>query len=208
MKLYVEGGGDTAALRSACREGFTTFITKAGLQMRPRVVACGSRQDAYDSFCTAIANNEQAMLLVDIEAPVVAAHQSGNQEKWQPWDHLKARPGDGWDRPEGAKDTDCHLMAQVMESWFVCDRQTLKVFFGQHFKENALPPLTNKIETIAKTAVFDGLKLATRDCNSKGRYGKGEHSFRLLIELNPDVVMAASPWAKRFVELLRQKMGQ
>lgn len=70
MKLYVEGGGDTAVLRTACREGFTNFITKAGIQRRPRVVACGGRRDAYESFCTAIAQGEAAMLLVDGEAAV------------------------------------------------------------------------------------------------------------------------------------------
>ena len=73
VKLYVEGGGDTNALRTACREGFTSFITKAGLVKRPRVVACGSRRDAFESFCTAIAVGEEAMLLVDSEAPVPAS---------------------------------------------------------------------------------------------------------------------------------------
>ncbi len=46
VKLYVEGGGDTASLKTACREGFTTFITKSGVQNRPRIVACGSRRNA------------------------------------------------------------------------------------------------------------------------------------------------------------------
>ena len=32
VKLYVEGGGDTAALKTACREGFTTFVTNAGIK--------------------------------------------------------------------------------------------------------------------------------------------------------------------------------
>ena len=65
VELYVEGGGDSAALRTACRQGFTQFITNAGIGQRPRVVACGSRRDAYDSYCTAVANGEDAVLLVD-----------------------------------------------------------------------------------------------------------------------------------------------
>jgi hypothetical protein len=36
VKLYVEGGGDSAVLRTACREGFTRFITRAGIAKRPR----------------------------------------------------------------------------------------------------------------------------------------------------------------------------
>ena len=115
VKLYVEGGGDSAALKAACREGFTTFITKAGIQNRPRVVACGSREDAFDSFCTAIAQGEDAMLLVDSETSVATNHQSGALNQWRPWDHLFQR--DRWSKPEPSRDTDCHLMVQVMESW-------------------------------------------------------------------------------------------
>lgn len=208
VKLYVEGGGDSAALRTACREGFTKFITKAGLQKRPRIVACGSRQNAYDSYCTAIARDEAAMLLVDSEAPVAAAHQTGTQEQWQPWDHLKARKGDGWDKPTGANDSDCHMMVQIMEYWFVADRQTLKNFFGHDLSENALPSTANPIERLEKADVFESLKTGTRNCLTKGQYDKGDHSFKLLADLNPAVVMAASPWAKRFVDLLGQKMNQ
>lgn len=76
VKLYVEGGGDAALLRSACREGFAKFSGKAGLAGHmPRVVACGSRADAYDSFCTALRSGEAAMLLVDSEAPIIPAAQ-------------------------------------------------------------------------------------------------------------------------------------
>ena len=75
VTLYVEGGGDSAALSSDCREGFRKFITKAGVQKRPRIVACGSRQNAYDSDCTAIANRQEAMLLVDTDAPVAYSVQ-------------------------------------------------------------------------------------------------------------------------------------
>lgn len=145
VKLYVEGGGDAAALRTACRQGFTTFITKAGLTSRPRVVACGSRRDAYDSFCTAIANGEAAMLLVDSEVAVSDADQLfEDKSKWLPWSHLKQRQGDGWEKPEGGEDSDCHLMVQCMESWFLADRDTLKAFFGIGFKESQLPAATRQ----------------------------------------------------------------
>jgi hypothetical protein len=98
-------------------------------------------------------------------------------------------------------------MVQVMETWFVGNRQILKAFFGQHFAENALPPAATPIEMLGKEAVFVGLKTCTRDCKPKGQYGKGDHSFKLLGQIDPAVVLAASPWAKRFVDLLRQKMG-
>jgi hypothetical protein len=169
-------------------------------------VACGSRLNAYESFCTAIANNEAALLLVDSEASVADAHQNGSPEQWKPWDHLKVRDGDGWGKPNGASDTDCHLMVQMMETWFLGDRRTLQNFFGQYFQVSSLPSPINPIEVLTKQAVLEGLLSGTRHCKPKGQYSKGEHSFTLLKELDPSVVMAASPWAMRFVEILKKKM--
>lgn len=208
VKLYVEGGGDAAALKTACRQGFTTFVTNAGMTKRPRVVACGGRGDAYDSFCTAIANGEEAFLLVDSEKTVAAQYQQGESEEWLPWQHLKERAGDEWEKPAGSEDTDCHLMVQVMESWFLVDRETLKNYFGQGFKENQLPAAANAIESVSKAQVYDALAKATKSCKTKDQYGKGDHSFGLLATIDPTLVMAASPWAKRFVDELKKKMGE
>lgn len=209
VKLYVEGGGDTNTLKTACRKGFTAFITNAGVERRPRIVACGSRRDAYESYCTAVANGEDALLLVDSEAAVETAHQSPQDkpEEWQSWTHLKHRDGDSWDKPDGAFDTDCHLMVQCMESWFLADRDTLRAFFGQGFKENRLPAPGNAVETIPKEQVYNSLAAATRGCTTKTQYGKGEHSFQLLEKTVSTRVTAASPWAKRFVEETNKKMG-
>lgn len=206
VKLYVEGGGDTNALRTACREGFTTFLTQAGLRKRPRVVACGSRQNAFESYCTAIANGEDAVLLIDSEAAVDVVCEQGPPASWRPWQHLKQRPGDGWDKPMAAADTDCHLMVQCMESWFLADRQTLQSFFGHGFNANQLPAAASAMETIPKAQVYQALANATTCCKTKAPYGKGEHSFKLLAKINPVVVKNASPWARRFVDELLKKM--
>lgn len=209
VKLYVEGGGDSAALKTACREGFRTFITKAGINNRPRVVACGSRRDAYESYCTAIDQGEVAMLLVDSEAPVAATHQQGEDESsWLPWGHLQQRKGDGWVKPTGTDDTDCHMMVQVMESWFLADHDTLKSFFGNGFKEIQLPAVTRPIEDIAKADVYQALQNSTADCKTKKQYGKGEHSFKLLAIIDPTKVTEASPWAKRFVDELKKRLDE
>lgn len=206
VKLYVEGGGDSPELKTACRKAFTTFITKAGLKNRPRIVACGSRGNTFDSFCTAVANGEDALLLVDSESAVIAKHQQGQPEAWQPWAHLKARPGDGWDKPQQGTDLDCHLMVQVMENWFLADREELKKFFSQGFKDNALPA-NSHIEGVAKEDVYRALKQATSGCKrGKGDYSKGKHSFALLELIDPAKVAAASPWAKRFLDALRERM--
>lgn len=137
MKLYVEGGGQTNDLRTACRRGFRTFLENAGLVGRmPRIVACGSRDDAFESFCSAVKQGEPAMLLVDSEAPVSSQ---------DPWQHLHSR--DQWTPPAGTDPGLCHLMVECMESWFLTDRRALISYFGADFNENALPPASRQVET-------------------------------------------------------------
>ena len=200
FKLYVEGGGDGKALRIECQTGFRTFLEKVGLHgAMPRIIACGSREDAYDRFRTASSQGVKALLLVDSEKPVAAKHMAGAPENWQPWQHLQQK--DGWAQPASSSDTDCHLMVQVMESWFLADKNTLSDFFGQGFREGALSA-QSLVETMSKEAVYQSLKNATRDCGEKKVYKKGTHSFKILGRIDPAKVCAASPWAKRFVASL------
>jgi len=161
----------------------------------PRIIACGGRKEAYDDFCTGVHNDSpatKAMLLVDSESPV---------EEASPWAHLKKRTGDQWSRPSAASDDQCHLMVQCMESWFLTDRVALTEFFGQGLSGNALPNNPN-IEEIDKKKVLNSLRNATRNCLPKGAYDKGNHSFKLLARIDPEKTVKASPWAKRFVEVL------
>jgi hypothetical protein len=214
VKVFVEGGGDSAALKTACRQGFSEFLRRAGLAGHmPRIVACGGRNDAYDAFCTAIKNSEPAMLLVDSEEAVVniaqpgVASQQEARDAWLPWQHLQQRKGDGWIKPADSTDTDCHLMVQCMESWLLADRNALQAFFGPGFKVAQLPAESRSIETIPKQNMYDALANATSDCKTKAPYGKGEHSFKLLARIDPVKVTAASPWALRFIEQLQKTMG-
>ena len=110
----------------------------------PRIVACGSRRDAYESFETAQVKMGNAMLLVDAEAPVTSQG---------PWQHLRAI--DGWARPPNATDEQCHLMVQVMESWFLADADALSSFYGQGFRKQALPQNPN-VEDVSKQDVLLG----------------------------------------------------
>ena len=101
---------------------------------------------------------------------------------------------------------DCHLMVQVMETWLIADRATLQAFFGQGFTISALPATANPLESTPKTTVYQALQQATKNCKSSKPYGKGEHSFKLLARIDPVKVQHASPWAKRFIQALAQKM--
>lgn len=194
-KLYVEGGGDSQSLRTQCREGFRGFLEKAGFAgCMPRIVACGGRQQAFDKFKTACkANEETAILLVDSE-DLVPVNTS-------PWTFLENRPGDNMTKPDNTTDDHCHLMVVCMETWFLADPEALSRFFGQGFNSNALPK-NKDVEAIPKSDVFTGLKNATRRCDKKGTYGKGDHSFKILLKIDPNKVFAVSTWAKRFKDKL------
>ena len=192
IKLFVEGGGDAKTLKIACRKGFRCFVERAGLGGRmPGIVACGSRQDAYRSFRTALQSGDGfPILVVDAEEPLTAAG---------PWEHLHHR--DRWIRPNPATDEQCHLMVQVMESWFLADKPALALFYGQGFRESSLPQ-NPSVEQIAKADVLNGLDRATR-YTTKGRYRKGSLSFDILGSIDPGAVEQAAPYARRLLETLR-----
>ena len=181
VKVFVEGGGNRT-LDTDCRREFSSFLKKAGVKMLPRIVPCGGRTSAYGDFSNK--RNENDLLLVDSEGPVTAAG---------PWQHLNAR--DGWSRPAGVTDSQCHLMVQAMESWFLADREAVRAYYGQGFRGNALPANPH-IEQIPKQDVDTGLQSATRD-TTKGSYNKGRDSFEILATPRPRRrLSSASPYAK------------
>lgn len=204
--VYAEGGGDSAALRAEMRRAFAEFFgkTRLGSARRPRVVPCGDRMSAFDSFRTALSQGRRALLLVDSETAIDHHDQAplGAPDEWRPWSHLKKR--DGWAKPDRAADLDCHLLAQCMESWLLSDWAEVAAFFGQGFIAAKKP--TGDVESIDKLEVYSVLEQATRACKTKAVYVKGDHSFKLLAVISPDAVCAASPWAARFIrELERRK---
>ena len=208
VNLYVEGGGSTRNQKASLRQGLQDFLTKFGLKVSMlKVVACGPRHYAYRRYRNGLKKGESAVLLVDSEGKVDARHQRGKPEKWQPWQHLREREGDGWTKPRGASDMDCHLMVECMENWFLADRQVLQGYFASGFSEARLPSADRPLEDIPKRDVLDGLNAATRNCATKGPYNKGKHSFDLLSKIDPHQVVSQSPWAKRFVDLLTKKMN-
>ena len=194
VKIYVEGGGKGRP-RTDCRKGFQAFIERAGFSGRmPKIIACGSRKEAYDRFKISHSNNEIALLLVDSEKKVAKLNR--------PWQHLKI--SDRWEKPVGASDEQCHMMVQIMESWFLADKKALADYYGQGYREKVIPRYQN-VERIAKGDVFDKLERATKD-TSKGPYNKGSHSFKLLAKIDPDKVRRASRHANRFIEQLEDHL--
>ena len=195
-ELYIEGGGDnrqqhSKALRIRFRQSWNAFFKSAGLGGRmPKVVQGGGRQQTFERFAIAVAKRHPgivSLLLVESEAPVAVGHSV--------WQHLQAN--DNWIRPLNAGDDQAFLMVQVMETWFLADRNSLQRYFGAKFNENAFRQWP-QLEAVPKETVFDALERAT----DKG-YAKGKVSFELLAQIDPARVETACPHAKAFLNRLR-----
>jgi hypothetical protein len=184
IRIYVEGGGDGANTKALLKGGFNIFLKELrqiarSKQIGWQVIICGSRNNAFRNFKNALKTHPDAfnVLLVDSEAPVNKS----------PLEHLKFR--DNWDSL-GVDDTHCHLMVQVMEAWFVVDIDALKRFYGQGFKENAIPGNLN-VENINKLDLEVALNKATKD-TSKGKYHKIQHGAKLLEQVEATKVRKAA----------------
>lgn len=197
--LFVEGGGDQRILEDECRKGFRIFLEKAGCSGRmPRIIACGGRSKAMDSFQTALRgkkDGDKVHLLVDSECAVDAAH-TANQK---PWDHLAQASAGGFAKPDGATDCDAHLMVECMESWFLADLPGLQKGLGKVYARITVPHGGGNVELLTKAQVMELMERA-----ASGRYSKGGQSFKILAQLDPSQVENKSVWAKRFLDEMRK----
>ena len=94
-------------------------------------------------------------------------------------------------------------MVEVMEAWFLADREALAEFYNGGFVLNALPGSTINIEIIRKQDIARGLAQATRNTATKGEYHKTKHGFDLLAGIDPTKVARSSIHAASFHDFLR-----
>ncbi len=196
--IYIEGGGDTKRLHSELRQGFKTLFENAGFRGKlPRVVACGSRNDAFRDFTIAFKkkkSSELVLLLVDSEDNI-----TNSKTKWE---FVENR--DKWEKPVEASEENIFFMVVCMESWFLSDEDRIKEFFGKNFDSSKLPQ-RDKLEDIDKKVLYAGLKQATKK-TIKGEYGKGQHSFKILTYLNAKKVENHGAYSKEFFDYLRKNL--
>jgi hypothetical protein len=192
--IYLEGGGDSKRLRLHCRNGFRRLLDKCGLPSNPRLVACGSRESAFDRFRSDLRDappGEHLVLLIDSEDRL--------HDPEETWLHL-ARGG--WKKPKAVADDQVLFMTTCMETWIVCDRAALQRHYGHQLQVSALPPLV-KLEERARSTVQDALGKATKRCSNA--YEKGKRSYDVLGELNPGTLEQHLPSFHRAVRVLRAK---
>lgn len=95
-------------------------------------------------------------------------------------------------------------MAQVMESWFLADTESLKQYYGDGFRRDVLQG-NPSVEKIPKRDVLSKLKDATRGTR-KSAYHKTAHAPHLLAKIDPESVKAAAPNCKRLFDALLEKL--
>ncbi len=200
IRIYAEGGGDQRSGKAAVQEGFSKFLSPLKEMARERhirwyVVACGSRQSAFDAFEIALKQHRDAfnVLLVDGEGPVTRS----------PWEHLQNR--DHWPI-QGIPDDHCHLMVQVMEAWIVADLETLERFYGQGFNANPIPA-QGDVELIVKADLEHALIQATRN-TQKGEYHKIRHGPKILALVDVSKIRNRARHCDRMFTTLSNKIGE
>jgi hypothetical protein len=197
VRLVIEGGGAGSEADAELRRNMSAFLkTVLPNSNSPRIVAAGSRGDAYKTFLLVVKDNPNhfVMLVVDSEDEVSHKHNV--------WQHLQHR--DNWPKPEGADDEQAHLMVRSMECWFLADKEAVAAYFGKDFNANALPP-NPKIEEIHRHAAADGLDKAAKLTSKKG-YHKSRDGFKLIGVIDGKKVCAVSCHATEFFRVLKKKL--
>lgn len=193
IRVYFEGD-------NALRKGFNSFLKSEIDRARQRqhrlgfrTIAGGSTEETIKDFMTAARAHKDAINIVLID--------SDNPDNGNLIAEVKHRAS--WDTEAGAEiqDDQIHFMVQAMESWFLADRDALKKYYGQGFREKQLPSNPN-VEQISKSDVDNGLKNATRDTRKK-KYHKTQHAPALLSSLDVDKVRSNAPSCNRLFNSLR-----
>lgn len=205
IKLYVEGGGKGSHKRATIKlqQGFNAFFArlKCAAQSKKisfKIIPAGNTQSTYDDFIFSVTNSPQSfnLLLVDSDAALKENESARDflQKKYKKW------------KLQTVKDEQCHLMVQIMESWFIADIDALKKLYGQAFNESAIPKNKN-VEAIAKEKIESSLKTATVKTQKK-EYHKIEHGAKLLELIDPQKVRDSAPNCERLFQIISQKIDE
>lgn len=190
VRIYFEGDRRLTV-------GFRSFFDEFFRGMaRVTLVACGA--NAVADFMNGLRKypNAVSILLIDSEGPYTHARLR------------QVRQHDHWDSTIARNITDdqLHFMVQLMESWFLADREALRRFYGSQLIENRLPGNPD-VEQIPKDDVLNGLNTATSN-SSKGKYHKTKHAPALLSAISPAKVQDVAPSCKRLFDFLHTLVEQ
>ena len=195
IRIYYEGD-------KRLRPGLLSFLESEISIARQRsirfqLITGGSANITIERFIQGVEANPDAfnILLVDSDRP----------DNGTLIESIKARST--WDTRIGAnvQDDQIHFMVQIMESWFLADKDALARYYGRDFRSNRLPQNPN-VEHVPKDDVIRGLTDAASD-TSQRTYHKTKHAPALLREIDPTKVRNAAPNCDRLFNTLRREIG-
>ena len=204
IRIYIEGDTkqkgkfNTISLREGFNHFFTELIEKAKAKnIILRLIMCGSKYETFKDFLNAAKSYQDSfvMFLLDSDAPLEEAETPKTfLQKQNPLWHLYE-----------AEENQCHLMIQVMESWFFADKEKLAEFYGQGFNLNSLAKNVN-VEKITKADVESGLANATRN-TQKGEYHKTRHGAKILELIDTQKVRDSAPHCEKLFTTVLEKIN-
>ncbi len=204
IRIYIEGDTKQKGKNTdlTLRQGFNYFFRELideaknkNIKLRP--ITYGSKYETFKKFLDGLKEYQDSfvLFLLDSDAPIDEDETPKSfLQKQNPLWHL-----------QDAEENQCHLMVQVMESWFFADKDKLAEFYGQSFNRNALAKTTN-VEKILKASVESGLANATRN-TQKGEYHKTRHGAKLLEVISPQKVRKAAPNCERLFDVVLKFIG-
>lgn len=204
IRIYIEGDTkqkgkfNTISLREGFYNFFGELIEKARAKnIAFRLILCGSKYETFKDFLNAARSYKESFVifLLDSDAPL--------DDNETPKTFLQ-RQNPLWDLQE-AEENQCHLMIQLMESWFFADKEKLAEFYGQRFNLNSLSKNVN-VEKIPKADVENGLANATRN-TQKGEYHKTRHGAKILELINTQKVRASAPHCEKLFITVLEKIN-
>lgn len=203
IRIYIEGDtkqkGKNAEI--TLREGFHHFFSELIEKAREknikfRIIMCGSKFITFKAFLAGKESypNSFVAFLIDADYPVPENETAKSflQKQNTDWH---------W---HGINENHCFLMAQVMESWFFADIDTLEKYYGQNFNRKTLRQ-TKNVEKIAKSDVESSLANATR-ITKKGEYHKTKHGSKILELINPQKVRNAAPHCEKIFKVISENI--
>lgn len=204
IRIYIEGDTSQKGKNTdiSLRQGFNSFfrelIEKAkekNITLRP--ITYGSKFETFKKFLDGAREYPESfvLFLLDSDAPIDdnETPKTFLQKQNQNW-HLNK-----------VEENQCHLMAQMMESWFFADKEKLAEFYGKNFNVNSLSKHAN-VEKISKNDVENGLANATKN-TQKGLYHKTRHGAKILEIINPNKVRESAPNCERLFQTILENIS-
>lgn len=183
IRIYIEGDRKSKTSNISLREGFSTFFKDLREKARENkikfdVILGGNSAETFKDFLLGVKSHPNSFVAFLIDSDEEVSEEDSPKSFLQ-----KQTKSKNWNL-KNVDDNQCHLMVQIMESWFLADVEALKSFYGQKFNSKSVSK-NKDIEKIPKSSVEISLDTATKE-TQKGIYceNKLKHSAELLSKID------------------------